>query len=79
MSIENYGVEADHVKYTLTNQEKVILRLIMEDNSDKEIAYLLGCAFGTVKKHVSSILKKMDVSSRTGAAVEAMVDHRWLE
>lgn len=52
----------------LTCREHVILGLIAQGLSNKEIARKLEIADGTVKVHVKNILKKLGVSSRVQAA-----------
>jgi DNA-binding NarL/FixJ family response regulator len=52
----------------LTPREHEILELIGQDLTNQEIADLLVIEVGTVKNHVHSILQKLDVSSREGAA-----------
>ncbi|MEK6750100.1 MAG: response regulator transcription factor [Pseudomonadota bacterium] len=58
----------------LTVREREILRLIAEGGSNKVIGRILGITDGTVKLHVKSILRKLDVHSRVEAAVIA-VEH----
>lgn len=53
-----------------TRQELQILKRL--DLSNKEIAKELGIAPNTVKKHVSSILAKLNIPSRGAAIVKAM-------
>ena len=55
----------------LTEREKQILQLVAQGHSNKEIAELLSLTKGTVKVHVSNILGKLGVSSRTESAVLA--------
>ena len=55
----------------LTERETEILRLMAGGYSNKEIANSLGVAEGTVKNHVSNILSKMGVRSRTRAVLKA--------
>lgn len=55
----------------LTTREHEVLRLIAEGLSNKDIAEHLGIAEKTVKTHVSSILAKLGVASRTQAALWA--------
>lgn len=56
---------------TLTERETDVLRLLAEGKSNKEIANQLSIGEKTVKTHVSNILSKLNVSSRTQAALYA--------
>lgn len=56
---------------TLTERETDVLRLIAGGKANKEIALALGIAEKTVKTHVSSILGKLGLQSRTQAALYA--------
>lgn len=56
---------------TLSPRELEILRGIARGESNKEIARTLGIAETTVKVHVQSVLRKLDVTSRVQAAVYA--------
>ena len=56
----------------LTPRELEILCHISEGKSNKVIAKELGISDGTVKLHVKSILRKLNVSSRVDAAVIAV-------
>jgi len=53
--------------YQLTGQEKNILACLVEGLSNKKIAQKLVLSLSTVKFHVSNILNKLGVSSRTEA------------
>jgi DNA-binding NarL/FixJ family response regulator len=55
----------------LTPRERQVLACLVRAMTDEQIAVELGIRLGTVKKHVGSILEKLDVSSRTEAAVLA--------
>jgi len=57
---------------TLTNRELDVLRRIVAGASNKQIAAALGISEATVKTHVGSILSKMSVPDRTGAAIAAI-------
>ena len=57
---------------SLTPREYEILRHLAEGQSNKEIARDLGITDGTVKLHVRSILRKLEVRSRVEAAVIAV-------
>jgi len=56
----------------LTPRETEVLRLVGHAMSNKEIGYTLGIAEKTVKAHVSSILSKLGIPSRTDAALYAV-------
>ena len=57
---------------SLTPRELEILRHLAEGLSNKAIARELGIADGTVKLHVRSILRKLELRSRVEAAVLAV-------
>ena len=56
---------------TLTERETDVLRLLAQGKANKEIAAALFIGENTVKTHVSSILVKLGVQSRTQAALYA--------
>jgi two-component system, NarL family, nitrate/nitrite response regulator NarL len=56
----------------LTPREQEILCHLAEGQSNKTIGRRLGISDGTVKLHVKSILRKLDVHSRVEAAVIAV-------
>lgn len=64
-------VRAPESPETLTERETEVLRLLATGLSNKEIAYRLSIGEKTVKTHVSNILAKLNVSSRTQAALHA--------
>jgi DNA-binding NarL/FixJ family response regulator len=53
----------------LTPQQRVVLSLIVEGKLNKQIAYELDVSMTTVKAHVSAILTKLRVFSRTQAVI----------
>jgi len=59
----------------LTERELEVLSLVGHGRSNKEIATDLGITERTARTHVSNILGKLNLSSRTQAALYA-VDHR---
>jgi DNA-binding NarL/FixJ family response regulator len=64
-------VQAPDEPQPLTGRETEVLRLIAEGLANKEIARALGIGEKTVKSHVSAILAKLGVQSRTQAALYA--------
>ena len=57
---------------SLTKRETEVLRLLAQGKANKEIAAALVIGEKTVKTHVSNILSKLGVSSRTQAALYAV-------
>lgn len=55
----------------LSSRQLDVLRLIAKGQSNKQIAYELGLTEGTVKLHVTAILKLLNVYNRTGAVAAA--------
>lgn len=56
---------------TLTPQQLRVLMMLKEGKQNKQIAYELDITEATVKAHVSAILLKLDVDSRTQAVIAA--------
>lgn len=56
---------------TLTPQQKVVLGLVVAGKLNKQIAYELDVSMTTVKAHVSAVLAKLNVYSRTQAVIMA--------
>ena len=59
----------------LTDREKEVLGLVGKGLANKEIAYRLGITERTARTHVSNILGKLGLASRTQAALWA-VEHK---
>ncbi len=57
---------------SLTLREREVLGLLAEGKTDKEIAQALQVKVKTVENHVSRILEKLGVDSRTQAALWAV-------
>jgi DNA-binding NarL/FixJ family response regulator len=57
---------------SFTNREMQVLRLVALGLSNREIARSLAISVETVKEHVQNILRKIDVTDRTAAAVWAI-------
>jgi DNA-binding NarL/FixJ family response regulator len=56
---------------TLTPQQVRVLMMLREGLLNKQIAHQLGVSEATIKAHVSAILQKLDVDSRTQAVIAA--------
>jgi len=63
---------SDKVGFDLTNREREVLALMVEGLNNKQIAEELVISVSTSKFHVSSILSKLAVTSRTEAVVLAL-------
>jgi DNA-binding NarL/FixJ family response regulator len=64
-------VRAPENPQALTERETDVLRLLADGKANKEIAVILVIGEQTVKTHVSNILAKLGVQSRTQAALYA--------
>ncbi len=72
-----YVVDADEHYIPLSARELEILESVTNGMSNKEIANRLNISQQTVKNHMTSILKKLNVQDRTQAAVTAL-RHGWV-
>lgn len=63
--------------HNLSPREASILKLLMGGKSNKQIARELDIMEGTVKVHIKTILRKIDVRNRTQAAIWAMADPKF--
>lgn len=69
---ETNSEEAEIIKRlkTLTPQQLRVMRMLKQGLLNKQIAYELSVGETTVKAHVSEILRKLGVASRTQAVIE---------
>jgi NarL family two-component system response regulator LiaR len=58
--------------YNLTEREREVLNLVVQGNSNQQIADAMVISLATVKAHISSILSKLEVSSRAEAIAFAI-------
>jgi NarL family two-component system response regulator LiaR len=58
--------------FDLTEREQEVLNLVVQGNSNQQIADSLVISITTVKAHISSILSKLQVSSRAEATAYAV-------
>lgn len=70
-SLENISENKTSSKNILSPRQIDVLKLISQGKSNKQIAFELGLTEGTVKLHVTAILKLLNVYNRTGAVVAA--------
>ena len=60
------------IKTSLTTRESEVLQLLVNGDSNQEMADQLYITIGTVKAHLTSIFNKLQVTSRTQAIVIAV-------
>ena len=63
------GKKTDPAHFGLTERHVEVLNLMVRGKSNRDIASLLGLSEGTVKIHLSTIFKRLGVSSRTQAMI----------
>ncbi len=68
----NLSFKSNNTIKSLTNREKEVLALAAKGASNKDIAEKLVLREVTVKSHLNSIFKKLNVTSRTQAVLLAM-------
>jgi NarL family two-component system response regulator LiaR len=61
-----------HPTFDLTEREREVLQLVVKGHSNQQIAESLVISIPTVKAHISNILSKLQVSSRTEAIAYAI-------
>ena len=64
--------EQEKIRESLTARELEILELLIQGQSNQEIARYLTVSLSTVKTHIQHIIAKLEVSDRTQAAVRAI-------
>ncbi|MEV6480384.1 helix-turn-helix transcriptional regulator [Streptomyces sp. NPDC051576] len=67
-----------HAIPSLTHRERQVLTLLGHAADNREISRRLGIAERTVKAHLTNLMTKIKVSSRTEAALYAYAHHRSL-
>src|SRR5690625_1295232 len=70
--------EVNRPLHLYTKRECQVLQLLTDGQSNRQIAKTLKISEKTVKNHVSSLFKKMNVHDRTQAVVTAIRNH-WVE
>jgi LuxR family maltose regulon positive regulatory protein len=70
-SVEPASESSQSVPVPLTTREREVLTLVVEGLSNREIAARLFIEVSTVKGYVHSLLRKLEVDSRTKAVARA--------
>lgn len=69
------GLQGPDQLTTLTAQQFRVLKYLADGMLNKQIADTLGISEGTVRAHVSAILRKLGVSTRTQAVIVVTEQH----
>lgn len=72
ITVAPLGSPPEDVYLPLTWREMEVLQNLADGSSNKEIARKLAISEQTVKNHVSSVLRKLNVADRTQAAMHAV-------
>jgi len=63
--------DGDHQsKFILTNREREVFELLVQDMTTKDIAQKLFISEKTVRNHISNVMQKLNVKGRSQAVVE---------
>lgn len=65
------GSNLDYNRFRLTPKQKEVLIYLAEGLLNKQIADVMNLSVSTVKLHVSGILIRLEVRTRTAAVVKA--------
>ena len=57
-------------KFLLTNREREVFELLVQDKTTKDIAQQLFISEKTVRNHISNVMQKLNVKGRSQAVVE---------
>ena len=68
-AIKNFSINNSLNSDALSQRELNVLNLVAEGLSNKEVGERLHLASTTVRDHLQSVMRKLNVNSRTGAAV----------
>ena len=61
--LDIFLTKAGQVKPILTGREQVVVQLVAEGHTNKEIAAVLGISIKTVETHRAAIMRKLDLTS----------------
>ena len=65
-----YVMNGNIMHSILTNRERKIFELLIDNKSTEEIAYILNVTPKTVRNHISNVIQKLGVRGRAHAVVE---------
>ncbi len=76
--LDTFLSKAGQVKPILTDREQVVVQLVAEGHTNKEIAAVLGISIKTVETHRASIMHKLDLGS-TAALVRYAIRNNLIQ
>ena len=65
-------MKGDFMNKIVTLREKEIFDLLVSNNTTKEISQKLNISEKTVRNHISNVMQKLGVKSRSGAIIELL-------
>ena len=65
-------MKGDFMNKIVTLREKEIFDLLISNNTTKEISQKLNISEKTVRNHISNVMQKLGVKSRSGAIIELL-------
>lgn len=60
------------MKSILTEREREVFKLLVENKTTSDIAEILEISEKTVRNHISNVMQKLGVKGRAGAVVELL-------
>lgn len=77
LHMQRYGKAGGKKFMPLSSREMEVLEMVTNGSNNKDIAATLGISHQTVKNHMTTIMRKLQVNDRTQAAVYA-IQHGWI-
>lgn len=75
--MQRYGKAGNKKFMPLSSREMEVLEMVTNGLNNKDVATALGISHQTVKNHMTTIMRKLQVNDRTQAAVYA-IQHGWI-
>src|SRR5699024_9038089 len=72
--IDNGDKKNNPIPYNITKRELEVVHLIVDGMNNEQMAEALQVSEKTIKNHLSSIFKKLNVNSRTQVAIRAITE-----
>ena len=73
--LDTFLTKAGQVKPILTGREQVVVQLVAEGHTNKEIAAVLGISIKTVETHRAALMRKLDLTSTAALVRYAIRNH----